>query len=261
MKTQPLKYKSKFLASFFLGITATISLFPQIVQAADHLNLEEGLPTEVEDAYPIPYQGIELQGAVKYDRINGKDSLIIEPRIEYGFAPNWQGRIAVPFQFGSAESDGIGDVGVEVFYNFNTETLKTPAFALSVGVDTPTGEDSVGVDPTVKLIMTKTLGTGANLDRLHVNVGYTFNDAKKDDERRNVIKAVAGYSRRLDPQTILVTDFVYEQEKEEKKDAYILELGIRRQATPLTVWSIGAGLGIGRDSPDFRVTAGIQHSL
>ena len=71
----------------------------------------------------------------------------------------------------------------------------------------------------------------------------------------------AGYSRRLGSETILVTDFVYEQEEEKNKDAYILELGIRQQATPLTVWSIGAGVGIGRDSPDFRVTAGIQQSL
>ncbi len=255
-----MKYIGKLFAGLFLGITATICLFSNTVQAADHLNLEEGLPTEVEDAYPVPYQGIELQGAVKYDSINGKDSFIIEPRLEYGFAPNWQGRIAVPFKFGD-ESDGIGDVGVEVFYNFNTETLKTPAFAVSIGADTPTGEDSAGVDPNVKLIMTKTLGNGANLDRFHLNIGYTLNDAKKDNERRNVIKTVAGYSRRLNPQTILVTDFVYEQEKEENEDSYILELGIRQQATPLTVWSVGAGIGLDNDSPDFRVTGGIQQSL
>ena len=189
MNTNKLKYtgKGKSLTKLFLGLTTSFYLstylFPKTAEAADHLNLEEGLPTEVEDAYPVPYQGIELQGAVKYDCINGKDSVVIEPRLEYGIAPNTQARIAVPFKFGNAESDGIGDVGVEVFYNFNIETLKTPAFAVSVGVDTPTGEDSAGIDPTVKLIMTKTLGTGTNLYRLHLNVGYTFNDATKDDER------------------------------------------------------------------------------
>ncbi len=109
--------------------------------------------------------------------------------------------------------------------------------------------------------MTKTLGAGANLDRLHLNVGYTFNDAKKNDERRNVVKAVAGYSRRLGSSTILVTDFVYEQEKEDSVDAYILAAGIRQQATPITVWSVGAGVGLSDDSPDFRITGGIQQSL
>ncbi len=260
MKTQKLKSTGKLLAGLLLGLTAIISL-PKTAQAADHLNLEEGLPTEVEDAYPIPYKGIELQGVTKYDRINGKDSFVVEPRLEYGIAPNTQATISVPFQFGSAEDDGIGDVGVEFLYNFNAETLKTPAFAVSVGADAPYCEDSAGVDPKVKLIMTKTLGAGANLDRLHLNVGYTFNDAKKDDERRNVVKAVAGYSRRLGSETILVTDFVYEQDKVDNVDAYILELGIRQQATPLTVWSIGAGIGLSNDSPDFRVTGGIQKSL
>ncbi len=261
MKTQKTQFICQFVASLFLGIAVTISLFPKTAQAADHLNLEEGIPLEVEDAYPIPYQGIELQGVTKYDRINGKDSFMIEPRIEYGIAPNTQATISVPFQFGSAESDGIGDVGVEVLYNFNAESLKTPAFAIAVGADFPTGVDSAGVDPSVKLIMTKTLGTGAKLDRLHLNVGYTYNDARKGGERSDRFKAVAGYSRRLGSETILVTDFVYEQEEEKNKDAYILELGIRHQTTPLTVWSIGAGVGIGRDSPDFRVTAGIQQSL
>lgn len=109
--------------------------------------------------------------------------------------------------------------------------------------------------------MTKTLGTGSNLDRLHLNVGYTYNSSKQSGERSNRFKAIAGYSRRLGSSTILVTDLAYEQEEEENEDAYILELGIRQQATPLTVWSVGAGIGLTDDSPDFRITGGIQQSL
>lgn len=259
MNTQKLK-RTGIIAGLFLGLTAIIS-FPKTAQAADHLNLEEGLPTEVEDAYPIPYKGIELQGVTKYERINGKDSFVIEPRIEYGIAPNTQATISVPFQFGSAEDDSIGNAGVEFLHNFNAESLKTPAFAIAVGADLPTGADSAGVDPKVKLIMTKTLGTGANLDRLHLNVGYTYNSSKQTGERSNRFKAIAGYSRRLGSSTILVTDFAYEQEEEKNDDTYVLELGIRQQATPLTVWSVGAGVGLSNDSPDFRITGGIQQSL
>ncbi len=124
MNIQKLKCTG-IIAGLFLGLTAIIS-FPKTAQAADHLNLEEGLPTEVEDAYPIPYKGIELQGVTKYDRINGKDSFVIEPRVEYAIAPNTQATISVPFQFGSAEDDGISDVGIEFLYNFNAESLKTP---------------------------------------------------------------------------------------------------------------------------------------
>ncbi len=246
----------------FLAVVSIITSSPERAKAADHLNLEEGLPTEVEDAYPIPYQGIEVQGAFRYERTSeGKDSFVIEPRIEYGFAPNWQGRIAVPTKFGSGEEDGLGNMGVEVFYNFNTETLNTPAFAISVGADFPTSEEGAGVDPTVKLLMTKSLGTGENLDRLHLNVGYTYNDSRQAGERSDYFQAIAGYSRRLNSETILVTDFVYEQEEENNKDAYILELGVRHQLTPLTVLSVGLGAGLTEDSPDFRFTAGFQQSF
>ena len=231
------------------------------VQASDHLNLEEGLPIEVEDAYPIPYKGLELQGRFTYQRNHGDDFFGLEPRIEYGFAPNWQGKITVPFLFGSAVSEGIGDVGVEVFYNFNAESLTVPAFALSASANFPTSEESKGVDPSVKFIMTKSLGTGTNLDRLHLNLAYTRNTDASQDERRDRFQGILGYSRRLNSETLLVTDFVYDQEEEENTDAYLLELGIRYQADPLTVLTVGAGAGLTSDSPDFRINLGFQRSF
>ncbi len=248
-------------ASLSLGLAATPMSWQKAVQAADHLNLEEGIPIEVEDAYPVPYKGRELQGIFRYERNNGEDLFIIEPRIEYGFAPNWQGRIAVPFEFGSDIDDGIGDVGVEVFYNFNAEDLSTPAFAVSVGADFPTGEDSAGIDPTVRFIATKTLGTGANLDRLHLNLSYSYNDQSGNDERDHRFGAVLGYSRRLNSETMLLTDVVYEQEEEKGKEALLVELGVRYQLTPLSVLAIGAGAGINKDAPDFRITGGFQYSF
>ena len=253
--------KTCFLISASFGLTANIIMWQNTVKAADHLNLEEGIPLEVEDAYPVPYQGRELQGVFRYDRQNGEDIFIIESRIEYGFSRNWQGKVSVPFEFGSGVEDSLGNVDLEVFYNFNTESLNTPAFAISVGADFPTGEDSAGVDPTVKFIATKTLGTGHNLDRLHLNLSYTYNDQSQDDERDHRFAAILGYSRRLNSETILVTDLVYEQEEEENEDSLLLELGIRYQLTPRNVLAVGAGVGLIEDAPDFRITAGFQQSF
>ena len=36
------------------------------VVASDHMNLEENLPTELEDAYPIKFRSREIQGIVRY---------------------------------------------------------------------------------------------------------------------------------------------------------------------------------------------------
>lgn len=241
------------------GLTIA-GLWINTAAAADHLNLEEGLPTEVEDAYPVPYKGLEIQGVLRYERDGDEDRILLEPRLEYGVAPNTQVRLAVPFSFGDGGVNSIEDVGVEVFYNFNAESLTLPAFAVSVGADFPTGPDSSGVDPTVRLLATKTIGN-ANMDRLHLNLGYTRNFEAEVDERSNQFSAVLGYSRRLNSDTMLVSDFVFEQENEEDTDAYLLELGIRHQIDPLTVFSVGAGAGLTSDSPDFRVTVGFQRSL
>jgi hypothetical protein len=43
--------------------------------------------------------------------------------------------------------------------------------------------------------------------------------------------------------------------------ANILEVGVRRQVTPLTVLAMGVGTGIGPDSPDVRVTLAFQHTF
>lgn len=252
----------KLLVGLPLGLAIATGIGQASASAADHLNLEEGLPVEVEDAYPIPYKGREVQGVFRYERTgDGEDRFVIEPRVEYGFAPNWQGRISVPVEVGSDQDAGIGDIGVEVFYNFNAEGLTTPAFAASVSADLPTGPDSAGVDPTLKLIATKTIGNAVKLDRLHLNLAYRLNTEPQANERSDSLGATLGYSRRLSPETMLVTDVVYEQEKEQDTDAVLLEAGVRYQLTPLSVLAIGAGAGLTEDSPDFRVTAGFQRSF
>lgn len=240
----------------FLGMTLFL---PTTAIAADHLNLEEGLPTEVEDAYPVPYKGLEVQGVLQYERNGNADQILLEPRLEYGIAPNTQVRFSAPFSLGEG-GNNIQDVGLEVFYNFNAESVTLPAFAVSVSADFPTGPDSAGVDPTVRLLATKTIGN-ANMDRLHLNLAYTHNFEANVNERENQFAAILGYSRRLNSDTMLVSDFVFEQEDEANEEIYLLELGIRHQLDPLTVFSVGAGAGLTKESPDFRLTVGFQRSL
>jgi copper chaperone CopZ len=229
--------------------------------AADHQNLEEGLPVEVEDAYPIAFRGREFQSSFRYERTDGgKDRFVIDPRIEFGFAPNWQGKIAVPVYLGSADRTDSGNIGLEAFYNFNTESLSLPAFALSLRGDLPTGKDSAGVDTTLKGIVTKSITRGG-LDRIHLNVAWKHNAGARSGQRDDLYRAILGYSRPLDADTIVIADFVREQEIEEGHEANVFEIGIRRQLTPLMLIAVGLGAGVGDESPPFRATLGLQKSF
>lgn len=232
------------------------------VYAADHFNLEEGLPVEVEDAYPIAYRGREIQGLARYERTDeGEDRVVLDPRLEFGFARNAQVKLTVPFFVGSAEDTNSGDVGLEAFYNFNQESLVLPAFAVSARGDFPTGEDSEGFDTTLKLIVSKTLGRSSLLHGVHLNLSWKHNADAEPDERDDYYVAVAGYSRRLTPDMMLVTDLVREEDKEAGKTSNLVELGARHQLTPLTLMAVGAGAGFGDESPEFRLSLGFQHSF
>ena len=237
-------------------------IIPNAARAqTDHRNLEQGLPITIEDAYPTPYLNREFQLVTRYDRVNGRDLTLLNPRFEYGFARNWQGRIEAPFRLGSADRTGSGDTALEAFYNFNAESLTLPAFAASVRAIFPSGERSRGVDTEYKLLFTKTPGQAKNFDRLHLNLQYLVNAQADEMERNGRFTGAAGYSRRLGPNYILVTDYVYQQEREKSKDSHVIEAGVRFQHSPLTIFTFGAGAGLTKNSPDFRVSLGFQRAI
>lgn len=248
-------------SQILFGLAASVVL-ASTAHASDHINLEPNLPLEVEDAYPTGYLNREFQLSARYERTaEGKNQYVVDPRLEYGFARNWQARIRVPFILGSGDKTGSGDIGAEIFYNFNTESLKLPAFAASVNVVAPTGRNSSGLDTSYKLIATKSLGYAEKLQRVHLNLTYFNNASPRPEERTTRYAAVAGYSQRVGPQTIFLADYVRQQEKQRSMTSNIVEVGLRYQQTPLTVLSVGLGAGIGNQSPDFRATLGLQRSF
>jgi hypothetical protein len=253
---------TKTLLRFGLLLSLAFAAVPA-ARAADHNNLEPNIPTQVEDAYPIPYLGREVQGYSTYDRTrDGKDLLLIAPVVEYGFARNWQGSIGVPYRVGnSQETAGSGNPQVSAFYNFNTESLSLPAFAVSVREAFPGGKGHAGIDSQIKLIATKTLGPGDHLDELHVNLVYLNAGHPEDDMRRNRYQAILGYSRRIGLDNVLVTDFVRSQDQFQGQNSNTVELGLRHQVTPQTLYAVGLGAGISESSPKLRLTAGFQHSF
>jgi hypothetical protein len=94
-----------------------------------------------------------------------------------------------------------------------------------------------------------------------VNIDWTHNAGRMAGERGERFTGILGYNIRLGPDTMLVTDFAREQEREKYQTANIVELGVRRQVTPLTVLAAAVGTGIGPDSPDIRVTLAFQHTF
>ena len=231
-------------------------------KASDHSNLEEELPTDLTDAYPISYLGREFETIFRYQK-DGTDSFEMINKLKFGWPRNMELSVRAPSIIDQIDKEGYGDTTLEAFWNFNQETLSLPAFALSGSAELPTGtdDDDDGYDPAIKLAISKLIGQSELYHSVHLNLEYQFNDNRETEERNGRYKAIFGYSRRLNNETMFVTDFVREQLMDEEDEINLLELGLRYQLTPFSVVSAGAGYGISDQSPDFRVVAGVQLSF
>lgn len=231
---------------------------------SDHFNLEEGLPTRLDDAYATAYRNRELQLAPRYDRQGGgTDLFYADPAVEAGLFRNSQWRLSVPVRAGSADRTGSGNVRLEGFYNFNTEGLVLPAVAVAARGEFPTGYYPGGqersAEGTAKLIATKSVDN--RMDRLHVNLEYTAVSNATPAERSGRFAFAAGVSGRAGPDMVIILDAFRQEERVRGEITNLAELGVRRQFTPRFVASAGVGTGLDKDSPRVRATLALQRSF
>lgn len=258
------------LAGLMSALLPAFSLLPSLAQAADHLNLEEGLPTKIEDAYPIKQGAIEVQGIAGYDRASpkkpgdGRDRFELTPQVEYGIARNMQLSLSAPYRFGNASDAKQGDFRLNALYNFNTEERVLPAFAVAVGIDKPYGLNSGGTETVVKGILTKSIGPLGDSyipRRVHLNAAWYHNWNPLSEERSNRYLVGAAYNQPINNDWAMVADVYREQKRERNTAENLAELGVRHQLTPLSVLSVGVGAGLNSDAPKWRVVFGFQHTL
>lgn len=259
-----------------LGIAGLLAAGPAF--AADHSNLEEGLPITVEDAYPIAQGGLEFQSYLQYDRTRrdsrGPDRFMVVPRLEYGAFRNLQLSVEAPYSLGNASMTDQGDVRASALYNLNTEGLVLPAFALAGSVSQPYGYRNGGTETELKFIASKSLGTPdpeglspyAYVPRqVHFNASWFHNYdplVGLDAERRDRYRVGVGYSQPVSNNAVLVADVFRETDRERGRATNLAEVGVRYIVTPQTVLSGAVGVGFAGDhGQDLRVTVGLQHTL
>lgn len=244
-------------------IAAVLFVITSLAYAHDHLNLEHGVPLEIEDAYVSPYKNREFQSYLLYDRLpDNKDKLMFVPRLEIGAFKNFQFDLATPFEFGDrGDQKQSRNIDLEGLYNFNQESLWLPAISLGGGVFVPTGEGLHGYDGIGRLNLTKTLPTSISFHRIHANIQWTQNGQPKAQERNNLMKYVFGYQLRLGTDYMFVADYFYEEQYLEKSKMQMVEVGLRYQLNPLSVIAGGVGTGLDKDSPDFRANISFQRAL
>jgi hypothetical protein len=247
-----------------LSIVLCLAAFSATALAQNLHNLERGLPLEIEDTLATDPGQFQLQAFVRYDHTReNQDQTTLQPQIQYGLAEGLHVQAQSSFLVGDADRTGSGDLQLGLLYNFLKEPPSgpLPSLAVTALVVAPTGVGSDGLDTELSLIATKSLTAAPSEDRIHLNLRWYHNSVPAHDERHDRFTFVAGYSRKLAQNTILVADFVRDQQLEEGQDSNIVEIGLLQQLTPQVTVGFGLGAGIGDDSPHFRALFSLQVGL
>jgi len=227
-------------------VVLMLGLWPLPGFALDHDNLDPNRPIGMEDAYAIPKGEIGMEGGVRFnDRREGRTRVTFQPQIIYGAFDNAQIEIQGDLMtepntlVGATKS---GDLHLGLLYNFNTETLQLPAFAIRVETDLPTGVNSKGVDTQMTGILTRSFGRL----RAHINVGYTILGSPQGQERPGAYRAVAAVSYPLGypdsfRDTLIVSLYTRQADQRGQRNNTGCEIGLRHQLTSRVV--LDAGLG------------------
>jgi len=221
-------------------------LLPHAILALDHDNLDPNRPIGMEDAYAIAKGEIGAEGCVRFnDRREGRTRVTFQPQIIYGAFANTQIEIQGDLMtepntlVGAAKS---GDLHLGVLYNFNTETIQLPAFAVRVETDLPTGVNSRGVDTQMTGILTRSFGRL----RAHLNAGYTVLGSPQGQERPGTYRAVAAISYPLGYptsflDTLIASVYTRQSDLRGQRNPTGVEIGLRHQLTSRIVLDGGLG--------------------
>ncbi len=246
----------------------TLAAVTPAVNAIDHSNLDENRPLRMEDPYPIANGEWALETGLGYSvERRGDDRGFFPVEILYGAYPGLQLSVGTELFTDPRSIDDqqkSGDLRLGALYNFNQETLWTPAFGLRTTVNLPTGVRSRGADVAVKGLVAKSFG------RLNFNLngGYEFFNGTRSGERAGIYEFTFGaaypigapkYTRT----TLLAAVFTHQSERKGASNIYGVEAGFRHQMTQRVVLDFGVGselAGPARRAP-FYVTTGFSYAF
>jgi hypothetical protein len=210
---------------------------------ADVMNLNEFMPTKLEDATPADEHKTQLQLSSHYEQSH-PDQVINRFNPRYGLSKRAHLEASAS-GFSGGDERGSGRTKLGGLIQLNNPSGHMPMIALMPNILFPTGKYESGIGGELKLALTTTLkGSKDHPDAaIHLNVDHMYHPHVRFDERYNQYLVVIGYSQRLEEGTSIVADYYYQQESKKGKESNVFEVGLQHDLGKN--WSYGVGLGAG----------------
>ena len=218
-------------------------------------------PITIDSASPLDRGQATAELITRWDRDRHGDDLIeLRPRAKVGALAGLELQLALPYTLGSAGEADQANLDLAAKYGLRDAGGGLPALSLEADISVPLGSHP-GPDTELTLLASQPLtGKGEDGPSLHLNLSWLhFFDARSGEERRDGYAAALGVSFPVGQNTGLVADIVHEDERDRGRATNLVEAGVRREVAEGLILSAGAGTGLAGDSPEVRLTVGLQH--
>lgn len=226
-------------------ITLLLSLIFAHSAYANVMNLNEFMPTRVEDASVSDLNEVEIQGSLDY--VDQEEKFLFRPNFRWGASDQVQlefssDHISAP----SKNEDGHGSITLGGQWQFMQENTWKPSLSLEPQADFPTGKNTYGVDPSMRFIMTKTISGSLKdpLGQIHFNYRYLSNSDRQSSEDSIGQLLIMGYSHSFGAHTALVMDYVNEKSAFKSSVQNEVELGWIHEIFDNTNLGVGIALDV-----------------
>ena len=244
----------------------------------DLLNLQEGIPMRVQDAYVLPELAVEADLSVNWGYGRYYDAWSeARTQVAWGIRGGVQGVAGMRFVWNSFDRTGHEDIYLQGLKQLH----QGPRDALLGGVklNFPAGRDYARVDTSFPGFAFTIDERRDNIDlwltgvytrvldpvkgeRLHAEVQYEFvNSAPQGFDSRRWFLAL-GYDRRVARDTLAMASVWWETSPNwMTQDSTVLQLGLRRRQRPGLVWGLSLDLGLGWEWASHGLSAGAQYGF
>jgi hypothetical protein len=135
------------------------------------------------------------------------------------------------------------------------------ADAIQPGYRTPDGPGHTSAQYFLRGMMTQWLGSDNRAPRLDLNVSWTHVAEPGRTARSDIMEVGIAYSRLVSERTALVIDLVHGAKPADCQVETIMDAGLRTEVIDDWCLSGGAGVGMGQQSPSFRLIFSVQRDF
>jgi len=213
---------------------------------ADVMNLNEFMPTRMEDATNVKEKNLEFQISSDFEN-DDTDQIIFRENLRYGATEKLQLDL-IGNQFSGGDESESGEMQIGGQYNIIDQLSISPMLAL------PTGKGSEGVDTHLRFNNSFTLMGSPNTPMLqmHFNFDWNHNAERKAGERSDHNLYLAGISYKFNDSGSVLLDILREELQNQGEESNVVELGTQYEIGSHYLIGLGAGTGFGDESPHWN---------